>query len=398
MTRVDKNCPSPEWIAHLRARYPCEAEIDRVLTRKMQRRAGPPYAPVSLDTLVQGTQALIRSQVPDDFEIVDAKWLTGGASKLQMAFQLCWNQPGVGRTTTPMVLRMEPSESITETSRLREFEIIAALKGVIPVPPTYWADALGEFLPYPGIIYGFAEGVTKPSDASSGVSGVGTQMPQRVRETLGRQYVDHLAKLHSFDWRQAPIASFSPPETDTQAIEWKLNQWERIWEEDVNEDVPLMRLAMAWLRQNMPKLDHVSVVHGDYRVGNFLFTEHDLKVTSWLDWEISYLGDRHEDLAWASKNIFGHLAEDGETFLVGGLLPREQFFADYEKASGLTVNPDTLRYYDLFQSYKSVVICLSTGVRVSRNGKTHQDITVAWLAGISYLLLEELRTQLEKVL
>ena len=398
MTRVDKNRPSPDWIEQLRQRFPCEAEIDRILTRKLKRRAGPPYTPVSLETLVQGTQALIAAELKDDFQILDAQWLTGGASKLQMAFKLDWHQPGVGRTATPMVLRMEPSESITETSRLREYQIIKALRGVIPVPPTYWVDAEGHFLPYPGIVYGFAEGVAKPTEATSGVSGVGTQMPPQVRPVLGRQYVEHLARLHTFDWRQADLSAFSQPAAGTQAVEWKINQWERIWEEDANEDVPLMRLAFAWLRQNMPPVDHVSVVHGDYRVGNFLFTEHDLQISSWLDWELSYLGDRHEDLAWATKAIFGHPDESGQTFLVGGLLPRDQFFADYQAASGLAVNADTLRYYDLFSNVKSVVICLATGTRVPRNGKSHQDIVVAWLAGISYLLLEELRTQLQEVL
>ena len=398
MPRVDKNRPTPELIEALRKRFPCEAEIDRVLTRKMKRRAGPPYTPVTLETLVMGTEALIRSELKDDFEISDAKWLSGGASKLQMAFKLKWNQPGVGRTTTPMVLRMEPSESITDTSRLREFQMIKAMEGTIPVPPTYWADNLGSYLPYPAIVYGFAEGVAKPTESSSNVSGVGTHMPKSVRESLGRQYVEHLAKLHTFDWSKADLSAFDKPAPGTQSIEWKLNQWERIWEEDVNEDVPLMRIAIAWLRRNMPSSDHVSMIHGDYRVGNFLYTEHDNRISAWLDWELSYLGDRHEDLSWSTQNIFGHVDDDGKTFLVGGFLPKDEFFAAYEKASGLKVIPKTLQYYDLFGKYKSVVITLATGTRVPRGGKSHQDIVVAWLSGISHLLLEDLRTQLEEVL
>lgn len=398
MTRIDKNRPTQEWIAHLRQRYPCETELDRLLTRKLHRRAGPPYTPVSLETLVRGTEALIRSELGDDFEIIEANWLSGGASKLQMAFKLKWNEPGVGPTTTPMVLRMEPSESITETSRRREFEIIRAMAGQVPVPPTYWVDPEGAYLPYPGIIYGFAKGVTKPSASASGVSGVQTHMPPELREVLGAQYVGHLAKIHTFDWRQADLSAFDQPAPGTQALEWQLNRWERVWEEDANEDIPLMRLAMAWLRKNMPPVDHVSVVHGDYRVGNFLYTEEDKQISAWLDWELSYLGDRHEDLAWATKEIFGHLAEDGKTFLVGGFTPRETFFADYEKASGLTVDRKVLQYYDLFSNYKSVAICIATGTRAPRNGKTHQDVLVAWLAGISYKLLDELRLQLEAVL
>lgn len=398
MLCIDKNRPTHEWIEYLRKRFPCEKELDRILTRKLQRRAGPPYLPVSLETLVKGTAALLASELKDEFEITEANWLSGGASKLQMGFKLNWNQPGVGRTSTPMVLRMEPSESITETSRLREFQIIKALEGHVPVPPTYWVDAEGKFLPYPAIIYGFAKGVTKPTASTSGVSGVGTHIPESLRVELGAQFVEHLARIHTFDWRAADLSAFDQPALGTQAVEWKLNHWERVWEEDVNEDVPLMRLAMAWLRDNMPPIDHVSVVHGDYRTGNFLYTEDDNRISAWLDWELSYLGDRHEDLAWSTKALFGHPAEDGTTFLVGGFTPTAEFFATYEKASGLPVNPKTLKFYDLFSGYKSVAICLATGVRATRNGKTHQDVLVAWLAGISYSLLEELRTQLEEVL
>ncbi len=398
MVVVDKNRPSPEWIAELRRRFPCETEIDRVLTRKLERRAGPPYAPVTLAQLQAGTESLLRTQLATPFTVRDCRWLSGGASKLQMAFTLDWTHPGVGRTATPLVLRMEPSEAITETSRLREFQIIKALEGVVPVPPTYWIDALGDHLPYPAIVYGFAEGVTKPSKSSSGVSGVGTFMPPEVREPLGAQFVEHLALTHTFDWRKAELGAYDVAEPGTRALEWALNHWERVWEEDANEDVPLMRLAMAWLRRHMPPVDHVSVVHGDYRLGNFLYTEDDRRISAWLDWELAYFGDRHEDLSWAAKRAFGHLDEDGKTFLVGGFISRQAFYARYEQASGLKVDPKRMQYYDIFNNYKAITIVLATGYRAPRNGKTHQDVLVSWLAGISYPLLEELRTQLAEVL
>lgn len=398
MAVVDKNHPTPEWIAQLRQKFPCEKEIDRVLVRKLERRAGPPYVQLTLDALRQGTEALLRSQLKDAFTITDARWLSGGASKLQMAFTLHWKQPGVGDSVTPMVLRMEPSEAITETSRLREFQMIKAMQDVVPVPPTYWMDPYGEFLPYPAIVYGFAKGVTKPSLSSGGVSGVGTYMPPEIRASLGEDFVQHLARIHSYDWRKADLSAYDAPANGQQAAEWNLNHWERVWEEDVNEDIPLMRLAMGWLRRNLPPVDHISIVHGDYRVGNFLFTEPENRISAWLDWELAYLGDRHEDLTWAIKAPFGHLHEDGKTFLVGSLMPTDEFLSRYEQASGLSVNRKTLQYYDILNSYKCVAITMATGCRAPRNGKTHQDVLVGWLAGISYPLLEELRTQLEKVL
>jgi len=400
MPSIDKNHPSQEWIEQLRKRFPCETEIDRVLTRKMRRRAGPPYSPVPLQTLVKGAEALIRSELTDDFEISEARWLSGGASKLQMAFTLRWNQPGVGRTATPMVLRMEPSESIVETSRLREYQIIKAMEGVVPVPPAYCIDPEGAFLPYPAIIYGFAVGVIKPSASSSAVTGVGTHIPPDLRPVLGGQFVDHLARIHTFDWTRSPhLSAFDRPKVaTTETVDWQLNCWERIWEEDANEDVPLMRLAMSWLRANRPVADKVSVVHGDYRTGNFLFTEHDNRITAWLGWELAHLGDRHEDISWATSITFGCMAEDGKTFLVGGFMPKQAFYDAYEDASGLSIDRKRMQFFDILSTYKIANIVLATGSRVARNGKTHQDVLVTWLSGVSYLVMNDLRTQLEEVL
>ena len=56
MPVIDKNHPTPEWIADLRKRFHCESEMDRVFTRKLQRRAGPAYSPVSLEAMCNSLQ------------------------------------------------------------------------------------------------------------------------------------------------------------------------------------------------------------------------------------------------------------------------------------------------------------------------------------------------------
>src|SRR5690606_1019907 len=102
--------------------------------------------------------------------------------------------------------------------------------------------------------------------------------------------------IHTFDWSKAQLSSFSlPAKNSTEGVEWQINWWERVWTEDANEEVPLMRFAAKWMRANMPAIDHVSLLHGDYRSGNFLFTEENSQISAWLDWETGHLGDRHED-------------------------------------------------------------------------------------------------------
>ncbi|MDB5985811.1 MAG: Acyl-CoA dehydrogenase protein [Nevskia sp.] len=394
---IDKSSPSSEWIAALRKRFPVEAEIDRVLTRKMQRRAGPGYMPLPLEVLVKGVESLLRSELQDAFEISEAKWLSGGASKLQMAFKLSWNRPGVGREKTPMVLRMEPAESIVETSRLREFQLIKAFEGVVAVPPVFWCDADGRHLPYPALIYGFAEGVAKPSAATSGVSGLGTHLPTELRARLAPQFVGDLAKIHRFDFRNKDLSAFDVPSVGTtQCAEWGVNWWERVWEEDSDEDVPLMRLCAAWLRQNMPVLDRPVIVHADYRLGNFLFTEHDSRISAWLDWELGRIGDRHQDIAWTTSRAFGHIADDGKTFLTCGLLPETEFLEQYERASDFKVDARAVHWYKVYNDYMMVALLFGTGYRIAHGGKTHQDVLVTWLMGIGNMLLEEMRSLIEE--
>ncbi len=387
----DKNCPTPAAIAALRARFACEAEIDQVLTRKLELRAGAGYVTQSLDALVAGSAALIRAHIGDDFSIRDARWLTGGASKLQMAFSLEWAPHGSERQTSAMVLRMQPAESLVESSRRREFEVLAAMQGVVPVPPVYWVDADAHHLPYPAIIYGFMPGVTKPRDATSQATGMGTRLAAHWRDSLGPQFVSAIARVHGAPLDGARLPSFDMPPPGTASIDLALNHWERVWEEDADEDIPLMRLACAWLRRNRPSCPRPVLLHGDYRMGNFLFTEHDARITAILDWEMARIGDPHFDIAWVVNPAYGIYAEDGKTLLVGGLIPEHEFLARYSEECGIHIDADTLHYYKIYCGWLQGVIAIGTAWRIARNGKTHQDVLMAWILGIGPKLLAELR-------
>jgi len=393
---VDKNNPAPEWIASLRERFPCEPEVDRFLTAKLNERPKPPYQPVSLDELCAGLKRLLQANGVDNFNIGSPRWLTGGASKLQMAFELDWTSPGGEQTTTSMVLRMQPAESIVESSRLREFQLLQAMDGCVPVPKAYWVDNLGEHLPYPGLVLGFVHGVTKPSDGAGGeVSGMGTHYGARLRDLLAPQFVDMLARIHTFEWQQAELSAFGIPESGTQAVEWQINWWRRVAEEDALAKLPILALAEQWLLENKPRADHISLIHGDYRCGNFLFNESSGDVTTWLDWELGHLGDRHEDLAWSLIRTWGHDDPASGDHFICGLMTEDDFLSAYESASGLPVNSETLRYYKILNAWKSVVMSQFSSYRVASRGKTHQDVLVAWCIGIAPKFTEQLAELLD---
>jgi len=392
--------PPAELIEEMRRRFPTERETDELLVRKLRRRGGPPYVPVTLDQLRDGLQQLLSEKLSGDFEIFNARWFTGGASKIQMGFDLRWHDPERGPSTDRMMLRMDPAESHNATSRLREFELLKAFEGVIPVPPVYWVDEDARHFPEPALIYGFVDGVTKPRRTTTGqVSGMGTNFGPDLRARLAPQFLEHLAAIHTLDASKATFTSMEQPEVGTtQAALWQLNRARRVWEEDRGEDLPLMEVAANWLERNLPVLDCASVVHGDYRSGNFLFEERTGRITAWLDWERGHLGDRHRDLAWSTQPICGHYAEDGSTYLVCGLVPLESFYQEYERASGLAVDPERVRWYRILNAYQIVASTLGTAYRVVRLGKTHQDVLLARVEGVWPVAAAELSALLEEVL
>ena len=92
-----------------------------------------------------------------------------------------------------------------------------------------------------------------------------------------------------------------------------------------------------------------TVVHGDYRIGNFL--EEDKKITAILDWELTHLGDPHEDLAWALMPTFN---AGSRKFY--GVIERDEFIERYQNASGIAVSLKSLAFYEAYALYQAAAI------------------------------------------
>jgi aminoglycoside phosphotransferase (APT) family kinase protein len=397
-----RKSPDKQLIEQIRQRYPTEKEIDRILTKKMTLRSGSGFISIPVGDLAAGVQKLIEHNVGYPVKLANTKWLPGGASKLQMMFDLHWHGPGKTGgdiIVTPLVLRMEPPASVTESSRRREFQVFQAVSSIVPVPTTYWMDPEGDFLPHPAIVYGFARGVAKPSKDANKVSGLGQNYGPELRKKLAPQFVGLLAKIHNIDVSTLNgLEDFEFPVAGSNAAVIKqVNYCRRLWEEDRIEEEPMLEIAYQWLIKNAPPIDHVSLVHGDYRSGNFLFDEASGEITAWLDWEGAVLGDRHRDLTYATLYTFQHLDEDGKTPLASGMMSEEEMFKAYERASGLSVDPARIVYYGVFNRYLATVLSLGASARAAYGGKTHQDVLLNYVAGIGYPILADLREYFEKV-
>ncbi|WP_297623157.1 phosphotransferase family protein [Nocardioides sp.] len=382
-------------IEQLERRYPTEPEFEWLMRRRAAERLNGPYVRPSLNELAGMLREYFRATVDPSCEVLDPHWFVGGASKVQVGFTLEQHD----HSTRRLVMRMEPGESLNVTSRTREFELMNALRGTVPVPNAPWVDATGDWFPQPVLITEFCAGVAKPSRSASGqVTGLGTRFGPDLAADLAPQFMSHLAAIHTFDHSASSLPSFARPHDGAhEAALWQLNRALRVWEEDRDETIPLMEVAARWLRDHVPSVDHVSVVHGDFRSGNFLFDEDSRQITAWLDWERGHLGDRHRDLAWTIQAPFGHYDEEGD-YLVCGLVKKREFFDWYTDVSGLSVDEERLRYYTILNCFQIIAALHGTGFQVVKHGKSHQDILLARLKGEVGIIAEDLRRELLEVL
>jgi aminoglycoside phosphotransferase (APT) family kinase protein len=135
---------------------------------------------------------------------------------------------------------------------------------------------------------------------------------------------------------------------------------------------PAIELALRWLDEHRPARSEVTLVHGDFRVGNFLVAPDGLSAV--LDWEFARWGTPAEDLAWICVRDwrFGRLDRP-----VGGIARREPFYAAYEKASGRKLDRDELRFWEVVGNVRWAIGSLNQGRRYSEGDQDIELIAVA---------------------
>lgn len=257
-----------------------------------------------------------------------------------------------------LVLRRDPPSSLIETDRLAEYRALACFAGsAVPVPTPIFCDDGPDSFGSPGFLMrevpgGVAAGLMEPEPYGAHAAAIG----QQLFTTLGR--------IHAADPAAAGLAAMVPDE----AAAARLAHWRSAFAADRFRPEPLLEAAFDWLAANLPPPPaRISIVHGDYRSGNFL---HDGagRVLAVLDWEMVHAGDAHEDLAWLCDPLWSHAS--GRP---GATVPLAEAIALWEAASGLTLNPVSWRWWRLFAQVQGLVIWISAA-REILDGRSHDPV------------------------
>jgi aminoglycoside phosphotransferase (APT) family kinase protein len=286
-------------------------------------------------------QTYIRSQPGYGAAVItDLVPLPGGASKETWSFDLICDDD-----VLTLVLRINRSFPLPMALDLAsEFKVMEAVYAAgIPVPRPFWYSE--EVLEAPFYVLERIPGETLVRRLQR------DEAYRSAREVLPVQLGRALAGIHRIPSSRETLGFLPYREQGGSAALGELSFYEGILRKHAPEPHPALELAIRWLRQNAPTARQISLVHGDYRLGNIIFSPEGL--TRILDWELAHLGDPMEDLGYISVQAwrFGRVE-----LPVGGIGKREVFLEAYAQAGGFPLDLETIRYWEVMGNFKWAVI------------------------------------------
>lgn len=259
----------------------------------------------------------LKTRLPGDWDGATLKAFTQGQSNPTYLLQA---------GAYAYVLRTRPAGVLHASAHAidREFRVLEALAGsAVPVPaPRLYCDDSGLI----GVAFYVMDYVPGRLLADPALP----ELSPDDRRAAYASFVNTLAELHSIDPASVGLGDFGRP---GQYYERQISRWTRQYRAAETETIPAMEHLLAWLPDNLPREETVSLVHGDYRFENLLFHPTAPTVSAVLDWELSTLGDPLADLAYAAlwhrlpPHAFRGLA--GRAAQCPGVPSEAEFVADY---------------------------------------------------------------------
>lgn len=257
---------------------------------------------------------------------------------------------------TRFVLRRPPTGSVLATAHdmSREHRILSGLgKSAVPVPRTLALcqdDAVNDA---PFYVMNYVEG-----DVLVGADQTAAAVPEDKRQALGLHIIEVLSHLHNIEPNDVGLGDLGRREA---YLSRQLKRWKTQWENSKTRELPAMDEALSALEAKRPEQVGASIVHGDFRMGNFLTNGPAGRIEAVLDWELCTLGDPMADVGYLMNDWNGPgdarptASGTGESAIsCGGFPDREALLARYEELTGRDTGG--VDYYRAFQYWRLAAI------------------------------------------
>ena len=311
--------------------------------------------------------AYLAARFPDwrDIAVTGLYRLPLGASRETFRFDLAYTD-ATGRHQDRMILRRDPPASNVDSDRRHEYESYRAIAGHgIPVPRMILLEEDASHF----------DGAISLAEDLRGYHNSEYQLQEPAwRDKLphiAQQFWSVMGRLAAVPVERLDLSFMTPATPETTAMQ-QLDHWEATLDRNDVGAEPITRAAIRWMRRNPPPpAQKLAMVHGDLRAGNFLYDD-DGSLIAVLDWEMAHIGDPLEDLAWSLSRVLSFGKDDRRS----GIAPREEALTIWTAASGLTIDPVALHWWDMLVCIKGQAIW-NAGAHVWTTG-VNRDVIHAY--------------------
>jgi aminoglycoside phosphotransferase (APT) family kinase protein len=271
------------------------------------------------------------------------------------------------------VLRTDaPSRVSASLTRAQEFAVlrVAHDAGVLAPAPRFLGEdpnILGRAFFIMDRLPGVAAGHRLTRDSAL------VPNPPALAYALGA----NLARIHAIRPPLAPIAE-SPHDPALETIATY-----RRWLDALDDTYPALEFGLRWCERHAPAAFEVTLIHRDYRTGNYLVDEG--RLTGVLDWEFAGFGDPREDLGWFTARCWRFAAPQYEA---GGIAPLTPFLDGYASVAKRRFSSEELVYWQVMAHLRWAIIALQQARR-HRSERSLELALTGWI--VDELACEALR-------
>ena len=242
-----------------------------------------------------------------------------------------------------LVLRRKPPGKLLPSAHAvdREFRVISALENTdVPVPKTFGLCNDREVIGTEFYIMEYLDGAIywdllleklEPDD--------------RRKIYVNKNKV--ISALHTVNFDDVGLSDYGK---SGDYVARQVSRWTKQYIASETKNIESMNKLIEWLPKNIPVNDQTSIVHGDFRLDNIVFSQNN--VLGVLDWELSTLGHPIADFNYHCLNWRNLPELQDEKFCKRSGIPTEkEYLAMYCENTGNDISYDWDFYY-IFNIFK----------------------------------------------
>jgi aminoglycoside phosphotransferase (APT) family kinase protein len=288
------------------------------------------------------------------------------------------------------VLRRQPPGKLLKSAHAvdREFKVLNALKdSQVPVAKVFHLcediDVIGSMFYVMEFIDGNIYWNASLDEAKDNQQR--SQMYDLMNKTL--------VALHSVDVDAIGLTDYGRKEGYYQR---QFSTWTKQYRASEIDKLDAMEQLMTWLEANLPQEDGTySLVHGDFRLDNMMFSQDNNEILAVLDWELSTVGHPYADLAYQcmqmrmgqGSGVMDGLAGIDRASL--GIPTEEEYVAIYCKRMGID-KIDNWTFYLAFSFFRLAAIAQGVAKRAQQGNASSAKAkqTGAFVVPLAQLALQ----------